>query len=172
MKTSGCVYLCGRLESCQPRVTLPDVEDLDTGLRIEGAGGTRVDVIVDGSITSTGRTPPRIHRSLSCRPFGGPGAPGSKGRTVRASSVVRGLLVGGETNAKQGRLDPSDFAPEGYSLFNAGIGADLKVGGRPLGIEVSLRNVFDQEYANFLSRYKRYALNPGRNLTVRASIGM
>jgi outer membrane receptor protein involved in Fe transport len=82
------------------------------------------------------------------------------------------VLVGGETNPKQDRLDPSDVSPEGYSLFNAGVGADLRVGDRPIGIEVSLRNVFDKEYASFLSRYKRYALNPGRNLTVRASIGM
>ena len=82
------------------------------------------------------------------------------------------LLVGGETNARQGRVDPSDFAPEGYSLFNAGMGADLRLGSRPVGIDVSLRNLFDREYTSFLSRYKRYALNPGRNLTVRASIGM
>jgi iron complex outermembrane receptor protein len=73
---------------------------------------------------------------------------------------------------KQDRLDPSDVSPEGYSLFNAGVGADLRVGDRPIGIEVSLRNVFDREYTSFLSRYKRYALNPGQNLTVRASIGM
>jgi iron complex outermembrane recepter protein len=82
------------------------------------------------------------------------------------------LMVGGETNAKQDRIDPTDFAPEGYSLFNAGMGADLNLGSRPVGIELSVRNIFDEEYASFLSRYKRYALNPGRNLTIRASIGM
>jgi iron complex outermembrane receptor protein len=82
------------------------------------------------------------------------------------------LMVGGETNAKQGRIDPTDFAPEGHSLFNAGVGAALSLGARPISVEVSLRNLLDKEYASFLSRYKRYALNPGRNLTVRASVGM
>jgi iron complex outermembrane receptor protein len=82
------------------------------------------------------------------------------------------LIVGSETNARQGRIDPTEFAPEGYSLFNAGLGADLRLGARPVTVEVSVRNLFDKEYAALLSRYKRYALNPGRNLMIRASIGM
>jgi len=34
----------------------------------------------------------------------------------------------------------------------------LPLGQRTLGIDLQLKNVFDKEYANFLSRYKTYAL--------------
>ena len=34
-----------------------------------------------------------------------------------------------------------------------------------------MRNVINTSYANFLSRYKTYALDPGRNFTVRVSTG-
>jgi iron complex outermembrane recepter protein len=77
--------------------------------------------------------------------------------------------VGGESNSKQSKLDPEDFAPEGYTLANLGAGVTLPLGQRTLGIDLQLRNVFDKEYANFLSRYKTYALDPGRNFIVRVS---
>jgi outer membrane receptor protein involved in Fe transport len=38
-----------------------------------------------------------------------------------------------------------------------------------MALDVQLRNAFDKEYANFLSRYKTYALDPGRNFIVRLS---
>jgi iron complex outermembrane receptor protein len=73
--------------------------------------------------------------------------------------------VGGETNARQTRLDPEDVGPAGYTLVH--LGAGVGMGG--VQLEVDVRNLFDTAYANFLSRYKRYALDPGRNLTVRIS---
>ncbi len=79
------------------------------------------------------------------------------------------LSIGGESNAKQSRLDAEDFAPEGYTLTNLGAGVSLPVGQHTVGIDLQLRNVFDKEYAGFLSRYKTYAFDPGRNLTVRVS---
>lgn len=77
--------------------------------------------------------------------------------------------VGGESNSKQTKLDPEDFTPEGYTLANLGAGVILPLGQRTFGIDLQLRNVFDKEYANFLSRYKTYALDPGRNFVVRVS---
>jgi iron complex outermembrane receptor protein len=77
--------------------------------------------------------------------------------------------VGGESNSQQKNLDPEDFAPEGYTLANLGAGVTFPVGQRTLGLDLQLRNVFDKEYANFLSRYKTYALDPGRNFIVRVS---
>lgn len=77
--------------------------------------------------------------------------------------------VGGESNAKQTKVDPEDFAPEGYTLANLGAGVTLPLGQRTFGLDLQLRNVFDKEYANFLSRYKTYALDPGRNFVVRVS---
>jgi iron complex outermembrane receptor protein len=79
------------------------------------------------------------------------------------------LSVGGESNSKQTDLDPEDFAPAGYTLANIGAGAKLPIGNRTIGVDVQLRNVFDKAYASFLSRYKTYALDPGRNLVVTVS---
>jgi iron complex outermembrane recepter protein len=85
------------------------------------------------------------------------------------------LSVGGESNARQDRLDPSEaeffdesgYRSEGYTLANLGGGFTLPYAGRSLRVDLQLRNAFDKQYANFLSRYKTYALDPGRNLVVR-----
>ncbi|HEX2250532.1 MAG TPA: TonB-dependent receptor [Gemmatimonadales bacterium] len=79
--------------------------------------------------------------------------------------------IGGESNARQRRLDPEDFAPEGYTLVNVGGGFTFPVGSRRVSVDLQLRNAFDKAYANFLSRYKTYALDPGRNLIVRVGTG-
>jgi iron complex outermembrane receptor protein len=83
------------------------------------------------------------------------------------------VLVGGESNARQTKLDPDDVAPEGYTLANVGAGVALATGPRVVHLDVSLRNAFNKEYQSFLSRYKFAAdpvvLDPGRNLTVRVS---
>ena len=75
--------------------------------------------------------------------------------------------IGGESNARQTRLDPEDVAPDGYTLVNLGGGFTLPVGNQPVSFDLQLRNAFDKAYANFLSRYKTYALDPGRNFIVR-----
>jgi iron complex outermembrane receptor protein len=75
--------------------------------------------------------------------------------------------VGGESNARQSRLDPEDFATEGYTLVNVGGGFTFPVRNQRVSIDLQLRNAFDKAYAGFLSRYKTYALEPGRNFIVR-----
>jgi iron complex outermembrane receptor protein len=85
------------------------------------------------------------------------------------------ISLGGETNARQSRLDPSEAAffgqsgyqTAGYTLVNLGAGFGLPVAGQTLQLDLQLRNAFDRRYTSFLSRYKTYALDPGRNLTVR-----
>ena len=84
------------------------------------------------------------------------------------------VLVGGESNARQTKLDPNDIAPAGYTIANVGAGVALATGPRTIHVDVTLRNAtFDKQYQNFLSRYKLatdpVVLDPGRNLTVRVS---
>ena len=83
------------------------------------------------------------------------------------------VSVGGESNARQTKLDPNDIAPAGYTIANVGAGVALATGARTVHVDVTLRNAFDKEYQNFLSRYKLatdpVVLDPGRNLTVRVS---
>jgi outer membrane receptor protein involved in Fe transport len=82
------------------------------------------------------------------------------------------LSFGGETNARQSRLDPDDFAPPAYTVVHLGGGAQLMAGSRTVSIDLALRNAFDQQYASFMSRYKTYALDPGRNFTIRIGTGL
>jgi iron complex outermembrane receptor protein len=79
------------------------------------------------------------------------------------------LSVGGESNARQTRVDPEDFAPPGYTLANLGAGLAVPAGRSTVAFDLQLRNVFNKEYAGFLSRYKTYALDPGRNLVLQVS---
>jgi iron complex outermembrane receptor protein len=79
------------------------------------------------------------------------------------------LSIGGESNTRQTRLDPEDFAPAGYTLMNVGAGLVLPLGGRALALDLQLRNAFDKRYASFLSRYKTYAFDAGRNFVLRLS---
>ncbi len=89
------------------------------------------------------------------------------------------VSIGGESDARQGRLDPSEeeffsesgYASAGYTLMNLGAGFSLPAGSNGLRVDLELRNALDKKYANFLSRYKTYALDPGRNLTLRLSTG-
>ena len=77
--------------------------------------------------------------------------------------------VGGESNARQTRVDPEDFAPPGYTLAHLGAGFTVPAGRAEFAFDFQLRNLFDKEYASFLSRYKTYAPDPGRNFVVQVS---
>jgi iron complex outermembrane receptor protein len=94
---------------------------------------------------------------------------------VRLEGADRGpfrqpyLSVGAESNVRQTNLDPEDFAPDGYTLLDLGAGVLLPLGERTLALDLQVRNALDEEYAGFLSRYKTYALDPGRNVVLRVS---
>ena len=77
--------------------------------------------------------------------------------------------IGGESNAKQTRVDAEDFAPPGYTLVNVGAGFAIPAGQRRVAFDFQVRNAFDKEYASFLSRYKTYALDAGRNVILQVS---
>jgi iron complex outermembrane receptor protein len=79
------------------------------------------------------------------------------------------LSLGAESNARQTDLDPEDFAPAGYTLVNLGAGVAIPMGERTVAVDLQLRNALDESYASFLSRYKTYALDPGRNFVVRVT---
>ena len=77
------------------------------------------------------------------------------------------IAIGGESHAQQTRTDPEDFAPPGYTLLNAGAGITVATPNGGLAIDLTLRNALDKAYISFMSRYKTYALDMGRNLTIR-----
>jgi len=74
-----------------------------------------------------------------------------------------------EVYAEPTRLASNEVATDGYALVNVTGGAETAVGGRTLRLDLEVRNLFDTAYRSFLSRYKEFALNPGRNVLVRLS---
>jgi iron complex outermembrane receptor protein len=94
--------------------------------------------------------------------------------------------VGGETNARQTRLNPAEvtffadaldgagYTPKAYTLLNVGAGFALPSGpGRTVRIDLELRNALDQAWADYMSHLKTIAPNPGmgRSFNARISAG-
>jgi iron complex outermembrane receptor protein len=93
----------------------------------------------------------------------------------RLEAPNRGVLVSpylsalGESVAQQTRNPPDDYSPPGYTIFGFGLGTGFQSGQRLIQLDFQVRNLFDTAYRSYLSRYKTYADNPGRNMIVRLS---
>ena len=92
---------------------------------------------------------------------------GKLGAVWRGTSTTGGLDVG--LVSRQTRLSPFDIGTAGYALLDLFGSTDHHFGSRPIRIELQVRNALDTRYRDFLSRYKAFALNPGRNIVVRVS---
>lgn len=82
------------------------------------------------------------------------------------------LSVQVETNARQTRLDPRDLGPPGYTLLHLGGGFTHPMPRGTLAVDLGVRNALDARYRGFLSRYKAYALGPGRAVVLRVSTSL
>ena len=92
------------------------------------------------------------------------------------------LSIGGQTNARQTRLDPAEqqffadafggagYQSQAYTLVDVGLGFGLPVGARTMQFDFSLRNAFNRRYADFLSRIKTNAVDPGQGRTLVARV--
>lgn len=74
-----------------------------------------------------------------------------------------------ELVAEQERLAPSDVPVGSHDLVHVAGGFATEWGGLPMRVDVRVRNLFDTAYRSFLSRYKEFALNAGRDVVVRVS---
>jgi iron complex outermembrane receptor protein len=109
--------------------------------------------------------------------------------SVRLEGGARGpfqdayLSFGGESNARQTRLDPSEaeffaqafdgagFRSEAYTLLNlVGGFALVAAPGRTVRLDLQLRNLLNEAYADYLSRIKTNALNPGMGRSLIARV--
>lgn len=95
---------------------------------------------------------------------------------LRLEPELRGLEsvhlgLNAENVTRQSRLDEADVAPPGYTLLHAGIGLSFPLAGRGVSVDLTARNLLNTEYASFMSRYKEYALDMGRNLALRVELG-
>ena len=76
-----------------------------------------------------------------------------------------------EVATRQTRLNPLDVPTGGYTLLNLSAGFVRSLFGRACHVDLAVRNATNVSYRGFLSRYKEFALDPGRNVVLRISLG-
>jgi len=57
-----------------------------------------------------------------------------------------------------------------YNLVDLGFGFDLSLYNHLVNFDITLTNIFNEVYRDFLDTYKGYALSPGRSVNVKANI--
>ena len=80
------------------------------------------------------------------------------------------LFVSVRAVMKQDRVEEYETVTDGYSLVDLGIGGALRVGEKRISVDAGVDNLLDTKYRDHLSRYKNYALNPGRNITLKVGV--
>ena len=88
---------------------------------------------------------------------------------VELHGGVRRVGIEVEAVARQTRLDSLDIPTAGYALVHLDAGLVTGAFGRSWTLDLAVRNVANKRYRDFLSRYKEFALNPGRNITLRVA---
>jgi len=74
-----------------------------------------------------------------------------------------------EISSKQTRLGQFDEPTDGYTLIGLDAGLARHIGSHPFRVDLRVRNLANTRYTSFLSRYKSFALDPGRNILFRIS---
>ena len=72
--------------------------------------------------------------------------------------------------ADQSRIEEFETETSGYTLVHLGAGLEVPIGTHRMSIDAGVENLLDESYHDHLSRYKEYALNPGRNITLKVSV--
>ena len=81
--------------------------------------------------------------------------------------------LGSQFVARQTRVEPgSDFAPPPapYWLWNTNAGFTLKTAHRPLDLSLSVSNLFNVSYREYLNRFRYFADDVGRNVALRMKL--
>ena len=78
--------------------------------------------------------------------------------------------VGYQYVARQSRVPEGiDYAlpPDAYGLFRSEVSANLLIGNNTLGVSLSVNNLLDQSYRDYLNRLRYFADDIGRNIELR-----
>ena len=100
---------------------------------------------------------------------------GTRAHTERLGAVrspyvqIEEQLVRRQTRIQPGAFEPAP-PPPGYALTDVRVGADVVVGGQPATLSMGVQNVFDVRYRDYLSRFRYFADEPGRNVVFRVSV--
>ena len=80
-------------------------------------------------------------------------------------------FIGIKTHFDQNRVDEFETPSAGYTLFNAGVGGTLDIGGTMINLKVTGNNLLNKTYISHLSRLKPDGIaNMGRSIQFGAKI--
>lgn len=71
---------------------------------------------------------------------------------------------------QQDRVASGEIVTPSYTLVDVFVGGLLELGGTQFRTDLVVQNLFNAAYADHLSRYKKYALNPGINVSLRIAV--
>jgi len=69
----------------------------------------------------------------------------------------------------QDKVDPFETKTDGYKVFYLGAGFDFIMSKSVISLDFSIDNLFGEKYVDHLSRYKSFAMNPGRSFNLKLS---
>jgi iron complex outermembrane receptor protein len=81
------------------------------------------------------------------------------------------ISVDAKIVAGQHRIEAFETPSSGYTLLDMGIGWEIPLNhSHRLTVDLAAKNLLDKAYTDHLSRYKAYALDPGRNILLKISV--
>ena len=92
----------------------------------------------------------------------------STGRLLEAGIGFKGRFVMRQEDFPEGidYVEPS----AGYNLFDVNLHAELAVADQPVRMQIGVHNLFNKRYRDYLSRFRYFIDNPGRNVTISLSV--
>lgn len=96
---------------------------------------------------------------------------GAKLTTASMGSILNPYCsVNVRVVSSQERIEDFETATDGYTLIDVGVGGEFAVGSKRLTVDLNVANLFDKAYRDHLNRFKAYALNPGRDVSLKVSV--
>lgn len=96
-------------------------------------------------------------------------------RRFKSSGILRETFAGAEIShvMRQTRVpDKSDYIapPAGYMLVSAEVGGEVVIGKQPVWITLSVTNLLNEKYRDYLNRYRYFADDEGRNIMLKIKV--
>lgn len=96
-------------------------------------------------------------------------------RKFKSSGNFREMFVSAEVShvMRQTRVpDESDYVapPSGYMLVGAEAGGEVVIGKQPVWITLSVTNLLNEKYRDYLNRYRYFADDEGRNIILKVKV--
>ncbi|HEX6559522.1 MAG TPA: TonB-dependent receptor, partial [Longimicrobiales bacterium] len=89
---------------------------------------------------------------------------GTRGRFAHAYA-----RTGVEHVSEKTRLATNEQPADSYTLVSFGAGGETMWNGHAVRIDMAVKNALNTKYKDFLNRYREFAFNPGRDISLRLS---